>query len=96
MATKTASLSSQRHFLKSMSEYLDSVVQQAYDRDGNMVRTIDAYLEYRQTNIGIRPSFFALELELDLPYDVFYHPSILELSDCITDMVIVGNVRLWP
>ena len=96
MATKTASLSSQRHFLKSMSEYLDSVVQQACDRDSSTIRTIDAYFEYRRNNVGTRPSFFALELELDLPDDVFYHHSILELSDCITDMVIVGNVCLWP
>ena len=72
------------------------MAQQAYDRDGNMVRTIDAYLEYRQTNIGIRPSFFAFELELYLPDDVLYHHLISELSDCITDMVIVGNVCLWP
>ncbi|PAV19433.1 terpenoid synthase [Pyrrhoderma noxium] len=91
LATKTASLSSQRHFLKSMHDYLDSVVQQAYDRDSSTVRTIDAYFEYRRNNVGTRPSFFALELELDLPDDVFYHHSILELSDCITDMVIVGN-----
>ncbi|CCM04071.1 uncharacterized protein FIBRA_06230 [Fibroporia radiculosa] len=91
LAIKTASPSSQRHFLESFTAYLESVVAQAVDRDNDTVRTIESYMETRRENIGSRPSFVLLELSMNLPDNVFYDPAIVELSTCITDLLILDN-----
>lgn len=78
--------------VESFIAYLESVVQQAADRDNNTFLTIDAYLYNRRQNIGARPSFVPMELDLNLPDHVFYHPTILELSVHITDLIILDNV----
>lgn len=94
MAIKTASLSSQRHFIESFTAYLDSVVQQAGYRDDNTSITIEAYLKNRRENIGARPSYVPMETDLELPDEVFYHPVIVELSVYIADLIILDNVSL--
>ncbi|KAG6917178.1 hypothetical protein DXG01_003614 [Tephrocybe rancida] len=91
LGIKTATPTSQHHIVESLTAYLESVVQQAADRDNNTLRTIDTYLHNRRQNIGARPSFVPMELDLDLPDHVFYHPVILELSMYITDLIILGN-----
>ncbi|KAG5734861.1 Steroid 17-alpha-hydroxylase/17,20 lyase [Termitomyces sp. T112] len=77
--------------VESLTAYLESVVQQPADRDHDTFRTIDTYLQNRRQNIGARPSFVPMELDLDFPDDVFYHPVILELSVYITDLIILEN-----
>ncbi|KAH8101904.1 terpenoid synthase [Cristinia sonorae] len=91
LAIKTASPTSQKHMVESFTDYLESVVQQAEDRDENRFRTIDEYLENRRQNIGARPSFVPLELQLHLPDEAFYHPVVQELSVYITDLIILDN-----
>ena len=92
LAIKTASPSSQRHFLESFTAYLNSVIQQAADRDNDTIRSIESYFENRRENIGARPSYVPMELDLDLPDEVFYHPVIVELSVHIADLIILDNV----
>ena len=79
--------------VESFTAYLESVVQQAYDRDNNVIRSIDTYFENRRQNIGARPSYVPMELDLNLPDHVFYHPVIEELSYYIADLIILDNVR---
>jgi Terpene synthase family 2, C-terminal metal binding len=78
--------------VESFTAYLNSVVQQAEDRDNNSIRTIDSYLENRRENIGARPSYVPMELDLDLPDHVFYHPVIVQLSIYIAELIILDNV----
>ena len=80
--------------VESFTAYLESVVHQATDRDDNRFRTIDDYLELRRENIGARPSFVPMELDLELPDNVFYHPVIVELSVYIADLIILDNVGI--
>jgi Delta6-protoilludene synthase len=89
---ESATPSSQKHFVEAFSDYLDSVVEQAEDRDKDIYRDIDNYFPTRRQNIGSRPSFVPAELGLDLPDDAFYHPVVLELSEYITDLIILDNV----
>ncbi|KDR69691.1 hypothetical protein GALMADRAFT_1352301 [Galerina marginata CBS 339.88] len=91
LAIETATPSSQEHMVDSFTAYLESVVQQAYDRDNNVIRSIDAYFENRRQNIGARPSYVPLELDLNLPDHVFYHPVVEELSYYIADLIILDN-----
>ena len=92
-AIKSATSTSQRHMIESFTAYLESVVQQAYDRDTNVFLTVDSYFEKRRENVGVRSSYVPLELNLSLPDHVFYHPTIQELSYLIADLVILDNVR---
>ncbi|TBU29047.1 terpenoid synthase [Dichomitus squalens] len=90
-AIQTASPASQRRFIATFDTYCQSVVQQAADRDVQHVRTIDSYFENRRENIGARPSFALLELDMDLPDEVMEHPAIVDLTTGAIDMLILGN-----
>ncbi|THH26436.1 hypothetical protein EUX98_g7752 [Antrodiella citrinella] len=90
-AIKDASLPAQRRFIATFDTYLESVVQQAADRSDNHVRDVDAYFENRRENIGARPSFAMLELDMELPDEVLEHPAIVALTTHCIDMLILGN-----
>ncbi|OSX64651.1 hypothetical protein POSPLADRAFT_1133971 [Postia placenta MAD-698-R-SB12] len=90
-AIKAATPSSQKHFIEAFTDYLNSVVEQAVDRDNNYIRTVDSYLKTRRENIGARPSYFPAELGLNLPDEAFYHPVVTELSYNIADLIILDN-----
>ncbi|EED79566.1 predicted protein [Postia placenta Mad-698-R] len=84
-AIKTATPSSQKHFIEAFTDWLNSVVGQATDRDNNHIRTIDSYLKIRRENAGARPAYFPAELGLNLPDDAFYHPVVTELKQATGD-----------
>ena len=92
LAIKTASPTSQRRFVQTFGHYLDAVVQQAEDRTRQHIRGLDSYLEVRRDTIGSKPSFAMLELEMELPDDVFNHPILENLRLWVTDMLCIGNV----
>ncbi|KAG2099847.1 isoprenoid synthase domain-containing protein [Suillus discolor] len=86
-----ASLPSQRHFLDTFDEYINSVVVEARDREQGHMRSLDDYLKLRRKTIGVKPCFPILEAGIDLPDEVFYHPVIMDLAECITDLVLIDN-----
>ncbi|KAF4623300.1 hypothetical protein D9613_001442 [Agrocybe pediades] len=88
---KTATPSAARHMVESFTAFLNSCVEQAADRDNGYHRTVDEYLKVRRENVGSHSSFVPMELGMNFPDEVFYHPVIVELSTHITDMVIVDN-----
>ncbi|KAG1839502.1 isoprenoid synthase domain-containing protein [Suillus tomentosus] len=90
-AIQSASLSSQCHFLETFSEYINSVVVEAHDREKGRRRSLDDYLKLRRKTVGAKPVFPILEMGIDLPDEVFYHPVIVDLSDCITELIIIDN-----
>lgn len=92
-AIKTATPSSQKHFIEAFTDYLHSVVEQAADRDNNHIRTVGSYLKTRRENIGARPSYVPAELGLNLPDEAFYHPVVTELSYNIAELIILDNSR---
>ena len=94
LAIKTASESSQRRFIQTFDSYCQSVVQQAGDRDSCRIRDVDSYFENRRENIGAKPSFALLELDMNLPDEVMTHPTIEKLTELAIDMLILGNVSL--
>ncbi|KAG2136542.1 isoprenoid synthase domain-containing protein [Suillus bovinus] len=90
-AIQSASLSSQRHFLEAFTAYLQGVVGEALDRKQSHRRSFDDYLKLRRCTIGLKPCFFMCEMGMDLPDEVFYHPAIMDLIECITDLVLIDN-----
>ena len=81
-----------RRFIQTFDTYCDSVVQQAAEREVNRRHTIESYLEMRRENIGAKPSFALLELDMELPDEIMEHPAIVNLSTWAIDMLIIGNV----
>ena len=88
----SASESAQRHFISTFDAYCQSVVQQAADRDVQRLRDVGSYLEMRRENIGAKPSFALLELDMDLPEEIITHPVVEDLTTWAIDMIILGNV----
>ncbi|RPD67494.1 terpenoid synthase [Lentinus tigrinus ALCF2SS1-7] len=87
----TATPEAAKHFVEAFTDYLNSVIVQAEDRDNDTIRTIDSYLETRRQNIGARPSYVPGELHLSIPDEAFYHPVIKELEYLCADLIILDN-----
>ncbi len=68
-------------------------MQQAADRHVQRLHTVESYLDMRRENIGAKPSFALLELDMNLPDEVMAHPVIVDLSTWAINMLILGNVR---
>lgn len=85
----------QSRFLKTWEEYLHGTAQQAEDRSRAHIRDIASYLEVRRRTIGAKPSFNILEMDMDLPDEVKYNPTILELDCLAIDLTIIANVSSW-
>jgi hypothetical protein len=92
-AIQTASLSSQRHFLDSYTAYLRAVVVEALDREQGHCRGIDDYLRLRRDTCGAQSAFAIYEMGMNLPDDVYNHPVIAELVECIVELILVDNVK---
>ncbi|KAG1902522.1 terpenoid synthase [Suillus fuscotomentosus] len=90
-AIQSASLPSQRHFLETFDEYLNSVVVEALDREQGRRRSLDDYIKLRCATVGLKPSLTILEMGMDLPDEVFYHPIIMDLTNCITELIFIDN-----
>ncbi|KAG2065418.1 terpenoid synthase [Suillus decipiens] len=90
-AIQSASLSSQRHFLENFTAYLHGVIAEVNDRRQGHKRSIADYLKLRRYTIGVTPCFLIYEMAMDLPDEVFYHPVIMDLAECITDLGIIDN-----
>ncbi|GBE81078.1 terpenoid synthase [Sparassis latifolia] len=87
----TATPTAQRRFIGTWERFTASVIRQAEDRSQNHIRTIPEYLALRRYTIGGEPSYAMLELGLNIPDEAFYHPTMVELTWVVTDMIIVGN-----
>ncbi|EIW79743.1 terpenoid synthase [Coniophora puteana RWD-64-598 SS2] len=90
-AIKIITPEAQRHFMDSVTQYLKSVVTQAADRDANVCRNIHEYLLVRRETVGVRVAFTPAEAPLSIPDDIFFHPSLQALSDCVIELVIIDN-----
>jgi hypothetical protein len=94
-AIRYASLSSQRHFLEVFSTFLGGVVAEALDREKGHKRSIEDFLKLRRYTVGLKPSLPIYEMGMDLPDEVFHHPLIMNLTECITDLVVIDNVSWY-
>ena len=91
-AIKVASEAAQRRFLTSFEEYVYGVIEEASDRNRGHIRSIQDYLELRRLTAGPYPSFFSVELGLDIPDEVMTHPAMETLLALVADSIVVTNV----
>ncbi|PBK67981.1 terpenoid synthase [Armillaria solidipes] len=91
LGMKSASSTSQKHFVESFGYYVDSVVQQAEDRHRRHIRNVEDYFDVRRRTVGVSPAHALLELGYDLPDEVFNHPTVIALRRLGVDMMILDN-----
>ncbi|KAK0220880.1 terpenoid synthase [Armillaria nabsnona] len=91
LGVKSASNTSQKHFVEAFGHYTDAVVEQAKDRHHRYIRNVDDYFDVRRLTIGVDPSYAMLELGYDLPDEVFYHPTVVALRRMSCDLIIMDN-----
>lgn len=91
-----ASEISQRRFIDTFDEYLESVVDQAADRDSARIRDIESYINIRRNTIGAKPSFVIMEQGMDIPDNVFENEVFQRLRMATIDMLCLGNVSIYP
>ncbi|KAL4067245.1 isoprenoid synthase domain-containing protein [Scleroderma yunnanense] len=90
-AVRTASPTSQRHFLDDYIMYLRSVIVEATDRDKNVTRDINGYLSVRRQTVGAQSAFAIFELGLNLVDEVYYHPAVTELISYVAELILIDN-----
>ncbi|KAG2031108.1 isoprenoid synthase domain-containing protein [Suillus americanus] len=90
-AIQTASPSSQRHFIENFTTYLSALILEATDREQGQCRSINDYLKLRRDTSAIKSALAICEMEMELPDEVFYHPIIVDLVNCITELCLIDN-----
>ena len=46
----------------------------------------------RRENIGAKPSYVVAVLDIDIPDEAFYHPSVVQLGTIAADILTLDNV----
>ncbi|KAI9457169.1 terpenoid synthase [Boletus coccyginus] len=88
---QNATAVSQKRFIQSVDEYLESVVQESIDKKNRHILDIKSYIDARRRTSGVKPSFSIYELGLDIPDEVMAHPAIQEMILATVDMVAFCN-----
>lgn len=93
-AKKYASPGCQSRFVETMYGYTYSEYQQVMNRVNCEDLNIESYINWRRESSCARPVWALVEMShgMNLPDEVFEHPSILRLDECATDMVGLSNV----
>ncbi|KAJ6519123.1 terpenoid synthase [Mycena sanguinolenta] len=90
-ATGVVSTTAQKHFLDEFEMYTKAVVDQARDRDQFVFRDVESYMVLRRNNLGAKPAFALLEMEMEMPQDVFEHSALAKLRQLSVDMICLAN-----
>ncbi|KAG0702642.1 terpenoid synthase [Suillus ampliporus] len=88
---RNASVQSQKRFIASMDDNLESLAQQAIDRSQHHIRDIQSYIDVRRMTAGARTVFALLELDLNIPDEVISHPTIEDMTIASMDMICHSN-----
>jgi Delta6-protoilludene synthase len=89
---EVASVSSYRRFIAAMDKWVDSLIDEAADREKGHIRGIADYLELRRNTVGVYPSFLFLEVGLDIPDEVMEHSAIRLLLNLLIEVTVLANV----
>ena len=71
---------------------MKTIITEVEDRKGERIQTVAEYFRHRQENIGVRPTYYAGELYLNLPDEAFYHPVTKGIEYVIAELGSIDNV----
>lgn len=77
-----------------MDLFFIAVLQQATDRQNDVVPELESYIPIRRDTSGCKPCFALIEFaaDIDLPDEVIQNPTITALEDACNDLVTWSNV----
>ncbi|KZV99788.1 putative terpene cyclase [Exidia glandulosa HHB12029] len=82
----------QRRFVKHFQKYVNSVVEEARDREAKRMRTVEEYFTLRRLTAGAHAILILLQLGMCVRNDnAFEDPTVLRLETLTIDMIILGN-----
>ena len=73
--------------------YIDSVVQEAKDRNADLIRDLASFIPLRRGSIAVYIVSLMTTLDSEIPPQVYDHPTMQRMLDLISDIVILENVR---
>ena len=91
-AIQRSSAPAQERFIKSFSEYVYAVIEEASDRAKGSIRGVKDYLRLTRLTAGPYPCFFPMEMDLDIPNEVMTHPSMETIHSLAAESLVLGNV----
>lgn len=83
---------SQKRFVAAFFECLDGLALEAVDRKHNHIRDFDSYLDVRRETIGCKVVFAFIELEMEIPDNVFNDSTLTNLRLWANEMICIANV----
>ncbi|KAJ7621510.1 terpenoid synthase [Mycena polygramma] len=90
-ALKVVGSAAQKHFIEEFGLYTKAVVEQARDRDHVIFRDVESYMVLRRNNLGAKPAFALLEMDVDIPENIYEDPALDTLRQCAVDMICLAN-----
>lgn len=88
-----AGLGCTHRFIHYMDLFFIAVLQQATDRQNDVVPELESYIPIRRDTSGCKPCFALIEFaaDIDLPDEVIQNPTITALEDACNDLVTWSN-----
>ena len=91
-AITTTTPIAQERFIKDTKEYLIANIGQSVERETGPKETIQDFLALRHLTAGVKPSLIGLQLHMNIPDEIYYHPAVVKLRDWAIDLVVLNNV----
>ena len=83
-----------KHLRETFVDYLRAVGQTAKAREQGGILDVSTFLSIRLDDAGARPLCVMGELLGSIPDSVFYHPLVVQLQYCISELVVIDNVSI--
>jgi Delta6-protoilludene synthase len=83
----------QERFIRSFSEYVYAVIEEASDRAKGSIRGIKDYLRLTRLTAGPYPCFFPMEMDLNIPDEVMACSSMEIIRSLVAESLVLGNVK---
>jgi hypothetical protein len=53
---------------------------------------VESYMDLRRNNLGAKPAFALLEMDIEIPQAAYEHSAVVKLRQCAVDMICLANV----
>lgn len=81
-----------KRFFKSWEDYVTSVAHQAEDRSQSHILDLESFIQIRRLSSGGFPTMLIHEMDMDIPDDIRWHPTIVEMEKLGVDLIGIVNV----
>ncbi|KAF8817274.1 terpenoid synthase [Phlegmacium glaucopus] len=82
---------SKARFIKNFTSYINSLPEEAEDRQTGRLRNIEEHFHLRRRTGGLLPSFDFIYMPFELPDAIADHPHINRMTLAVGDLVITAN-----